>query len=123
MFSLLSGQTAGPASQQTSNPDYNAWVDFYRQPMAYFNQGAQQTQAPGLQVGTSRLRIHHDEAAIFSYGRQVPYKKTKTNMLLYFSMPLYAVTGTAAPAGPCLRCLCFYKTKDPHSLSAFNNLT
>ncbi|XP_032395563.1 far upstream element-binding protein 3 isoform X4 [Etheostoma spectabile] len=43
------GQTPGPASQQTSNPDYNAWVDFYRQPMAYFNQGAQQTQAPGLQ--------------------------------------------------------------------------
>uniref|UniRef100_A0A8C9YW93 Far upstream element (FUSE) binding protein 3 n=1 Tax=Sander lucioperca TaxID=283035 RepID=A0A8C9YW93_SANLU len=42
-------QTAGPASQQTSNPDYNAWVDFYRQPMAYFNQGAQQTQAPDLQ--------------------------------------------------------------------------
>uniref|UniRef100_A0AAQ4RUF1 K Homology domain-containing protein n=1 Tax=Gasterosteus aculeatus aculeatus TaxID=481459 RepID=A0AAQ4RUF1_GASAC len=46
---FLMGQTAGPASQQTSNPDYNAWVDFYRQPMAYFNQGAQQTQAPGLQ--------------------------------------------------------------------------
>ncbi|XP_047185442.1 far upstream element-binding protein 3 isoform X1 [Scophthalmus maximus] len=43
------GQTAGPGSQQTSNPDYNAWVDFYRQPMPYFNQGAQQTQAPGLQ--------------------------------------------------------------------------
>nr|XP_020456580.1 far upstream element-binding protein 3-like isoform X2 [Monopterus albus] len=43
------GQTAGPGSQQTSNPDYSAWVDFYRQPMAYFNQGAQQTQAPGLQ--------------------------------------------------------------------------
>uniref|UniRef100_A0A671YSK0 Far upstream element (FUSE) binding protein 3 n=1 Tax=Sparus aurata TaxID=8175 RepID=A0A671YSK0_SPAAU len=43
------GQTAGPASQQTSNPDYNAWVDFYRQPMAYLNQGAQQTQAPGFQ--------------------------------------------------------------------------
>ncbi|XP_063745622.1 far upstream element-binding protein 3 isoform X2 [Eleginops maclovinus] len=44
------GQTAGPGSQQTSNPDYNAaWVDFYRQPVAYFNQGAQQTQAPGLQ--------------------------------------------------------------------------
>ncbi|XP_029300404.1 far upstream element-binding protein 3 isoform X6 [Cottoperca gobio] len=44
------GQTAGPASQQTSNPDYNAaWVDFYRQPVAYFNQGSQQTQAPGLQ--------------------------------------------------------------------------
>ncbi|KAF0031512.1 hypothetical protein F2P81_016067 [Scophthalmus maximus] len=42
-------QTAGPGSQQTSNPDYNAWVDFYRQPMPYFNQGAQQTQAPGLQ--------------------------------------------------------------------------
>uniref|UniRef100_A0A3Q3KNS0 K Homology domain-containing protein n=1 Tax=Monopterus albus TaxID=43700 RepID=A0A3Q3KNS0_MONAL len=39
-------QTAGPGSQQTSNPDYSAWVDFYRQPMAYFNQGAQQTQAP-----------------------------------------------------------------------------
>uniref|UniRef100_A0A3Q3FWT5 Far upstream element (FUSE) binding protein 3 n=1 Tax=Labrus bergylta TaxID=56723 RepID=A0A3Q3FWT5_9LABR len=47
------GQTAGPGSQQTSNPDYSAWVDFYRQPMAYFNQGAQQTQAPGLQVRTN----------------------------------------------------------------------
>uniref|UniRef100_A0A8D2ZR57 K Homology domain-containing protein n=1 Tax=Scophthalmus maximus TaxID=52904 RepID=A0A8D2ZR57_SCOMX len=47
------GQTAGPGSQQTSNPDYNAWVDFYRQPMPYFNQGAQQTQAPGLQVITT----------------------------------------------------------------------
>uniref|UniRef100_A0A3Q3BDL0 Far upstream element (FUSE) binding protein 3 n=1 Tax=Kryptolebias marmoratus TaxID=37003 RepID=A0A3Q3BDL0_KRYMA len=44
------GQTAGPGSQQTSNPDYNAWVDFYRQPMAFFNQSAQQTPAPGLQV-------------------------------------------------------------------------
>ncbi|XP_029024985.1 far upstream element-binding protein 3 isoform X1 [Betta splendens] len=43
------GQAASPASQQTSNPDYSAWVDFYRQPMAYFNQGAQQAQAPGLQ--------------------------------------------------------------------------
>uniref|UniRef100_A0A8C6PJ57 Far upstream element binding protein 3 n=1 Tax=Nothobranchius furzeri TaxID=105023 RepID=A0A8C6PJ57_NOTFU len=43
------GQTAGPGSQQTSNPDYNAWVDFYRQPMAFFNQSAQQTPAPGLQ--------------------------------------------------------------------------
>ncbi|XP_026153769.1 far upstream element-binding protein 3 isoform X2 [Mastacembelus armatus] len=43
------GQTVGPESQQTSNPDYSAWVDFYRQPMAYFNQGSQQTQAPGLQ--------------------------------------------------------------------------
>lgn len=42
------GQTSGPTSQQTST-DYNAWVDFYRQPMAYFNQGAQQTAAPGLQ--------------------------------------------------------------------------
>ncbi|XP_028318417.1 far upstream element-binding protein 3 isoform X2 [Gouania willdenowi] len=43
------GQTAGTTSQQTSNPEYNAWVDFYRQPMAFFSQGAQQTQAPGLQ--------------------------------------------------------------------------
>uniref|UniRef100_A0A672ZLG8 Far upstream element (FUSE) binding protein 3 n=1 Tax=Sphaeramia orbicularis TaxID=375764 RepID=A0A672ZLG8_9TELE len=43
-------QTSGPGSQpQTSTTDYNAWVDFYRQPMAYFNQGAQQAQAPGLQ--------------------------------------------------------------------------
>uniref|UniRef100_A0A7N6AYP1 K Homology domain-containing protein n=1 Tax=Anabas testudineus TaxID=64144 RepID=A0A7N6AYP1_ANATE len=32
-------QNASLASQQTSNPDYSAWVDFYRQPMAYFNQG------------------------------------------------------------------------------------
>uniref|UniRef100_A0A8C2ZDV6 Far upstream element binding protein 3 n=1 Tax=Cyclopterus lumpus TaxID=8103 RepID=A0A8C2ZDV6_CYCLU len=46
---FIMSQTAGPGSQQTSNPDYNAWVDFYRQPMAYFNQGAQQTQAQGLQ--------------------------------------------------------------------------
>ncbi|XP_061149437.1 far upstream element-binding protein 3 isoform X2 [Syngnathus typhle] len=42
-------QTSTPGSQQASNPDFNAWVDFYRQPMAYFNQGAQQSQAPGLQ--------------------------------------------------------------------------
>ncbi|XP_047228800.1 far upstream element-binding protein 3 isoform X2 [Girardinichthys multiradiatus] len=42
-------QTTGPGSQQSSNPEYNAWVDFYRQPMAFFNQGAQQTPAPGLQ--------------------------------------------------------------------------
>uniref|UniRef100_A0A8C5DC42 K Homology domain-containing protein n=1 Tax=Gouania willdenowi TaxID=441366 RepID=A0A8C5DC42_GOUWI len=33
------GQTAGTTSQQTSNPEYNAWVDFYRQPMAFFSQG------------------------------------------------------------------------------------
>uniref|UniRef100_A0A8C4DMB1 K Homology domain-containing protein n=1 Tax=Dicentrarchus labrax TaxID=13489 RepID=A0A8C4DMB1_DICLA len=46
---LKLSQTAGPGSQQTSNPDYSAWVDFYRQPVAYFNQGTQQTQAPGLQ--------------------------------------------------------------------------
>lgn len=50
IFVIVKGQTAGPATQQTSNPDYNAWVDFYRQPMAFFNQGSQQTQAPGLQV-------------------------------------------------------------------------
>lgn len=54
-----SGQPAGPGSQQASSPDYNAWVDLYRQPMAYFNQGAPQTQAPGLQVssgsGSSRI--------------------------------------------------------------------
>uniref|UniRef100_H2LS54 Far upstream element (FUSE) binding protein 3 n=1 Tax=Oryzias latipes TaxID=8090 RepID=H2LS54_ORYLA len=49
-YNKVWGQTAGPATQQTSNPDYNAWVDFYRQPMAFFNQGSQQTQAPGLQV-------------------------------------------------------------------------
>ncbi|KAF3849053.1 hypothetical protein F7725_015550 [Dissostichus mawsoni] len=51
------GQSAGPASQQSSNPDYNAaWVDFYRQPVAYFNQGqAQQTQAPGLQFASAPL--------------------------------------------------------------------
>lgn len=49
LFCFL-GQTSGPGSQQTSNPDYNAWVDFYRQPMAFFNQSAQQTPASGLQV-------------------------------------------------------------------------
>uniref|UniRef100_A0A7N6B9J6 K Homology domain-containing protein n=1 Tax=Anabas testudineus TaxID=64144 RepID=A0A7N6B9J6_ANATE len=52
-YNKVWGQNASLASQQTSNPDYSAWVDFYRQPMAYFNQGAQQTQAPGLQVRTS----------------------------------------------------------------------
>ncbi|KAM3874265.1 far upstream element-binding protein 3 [Diretmus argenteus] len=50
------GQGAGPGSQQqSSTPEYpNTWVDFYRQPVAYFSQGAQQTQAPGLQVRTRR---------------------------------------------------------------------
>uniref|UniRef100_A0A7N6ACQ4 K Homology domain-containing protein n=1 Tax=Anabas testudineus TaxID=64144 RepID=A0A7N6ACQ4_ANATE len=48
-YNKVWGQNASLASQQTSNPDYSAWVDFYRQPMAYFNQGAQQTQAPDLQ--------------------------------------------------------------------------
>uniref|UniRef100_A0A672IV48 K Homology domain-containing protein n=1 Tax=Salarias fasciatus TaxID=181472 RepID=A0A672IV48_SALFA len=57
-------QTAGPGSQQTSNPDYNAWVDFYRQPMAFFNQGAQQTQAPGLQVTQALSSWKHDAAHI-----------------------------------------------------------
>uniref|UniRef100_A0A3Q3VI71 K Homology domain-containing protein n=1 Tax=Mola mola TaxID=94237 RepID=A0A3Q3VI71_MOLML len=47
------GQTPAPGSQQTSSPDYSAWVDFYRQPMAYYNQGTPQTQAPGLQVDLS----------------------------------------------------------------------
>uniref|UniRef100_A0A3P8TBH6 Far upstream element (FUSE) binding protein 3 n=1 Tax=Amphiprion percula TaxID=161767 RepID=A0A3P8TBH6_AMPPE len=55
-------QTAGPGSQQTSNPDYNAWVDFYRQPMAFFNQGAQQTQAPGLQVRSTLVPSADDVA-------------------------------------------------------------
>uniref|UniRef100_A0A7N9ATH8 Far upstream element (FUSE) binding protein 3 n=1 Tax=Mastacembelus armatus TaxID=205130 RepID=A0A7N9ATH8_9TELE len=49
IYNQLQAHTVGPESQQTSNPDYSAWVDFYRQPMAYFNQGSQQTQAPGLQ--------------------------------------------------------------------------
>ncbi|XP_034047792.1 far upstream element-binding protein 3 isoform X2 [Thalassophryne amazonica] len=48
-YNKVWGQTAGPGSQQTSAPEYSTWVDFYRQPLAYFNQGAQQTQAPGLQ--------------------------------------------------------------------------
>uniref|UniRef100_A0AAQ6IVB2 K Homology domain-containing protein n=1 Tax=Anabas testudineus TaxID=64144 RepID=A0AAQ6IVB2_ANATE len=38
-YNKVWGQNASLASQQTSNPDYSAWVDFYRQPMAYFNQG------------------------------------------------------------------------------------
>uniref|UniRef100_A0A671YPZ9 Far upstream element (FUSE) binding protein 3 n=1 Tax=Sparus aurata TaxID=8175 RepID=A0A671YPZ9_SPAAU len=82
------GQTAGPASQQTSNPDYNAWVDFYRQPMAYLNQGAQQTQAPGFQVRNISINsilqctIYHDEAAVIFFLLSTNLIKTT----MYLSM-------------------------------------
>lgn len=72
------GQTAGPGSQQTSSPDFNAWVDFYRQPVAYFNQGAAQTQAPGLQVRgdaySSRLdpKLGEDFLTLFLIGSYPP---------------------------------------------------
>ncbi|KAM4634739.1 far upstream element-binding protein 3 isoform 2-T2 [Polymixia lowei] len=48
-YSKAWGQAAGPGTQQSSTPEYSAWVDSYLQPVAYFSQGAQQTQAPGLQ--------------------------------------------------------------------------
>lgn len=64
--SFCSGQAASPGSQQTSNPDYSTWVDVYRQPMAFFSQGAQ-TQAPGLQVRSdSNVQMLKDQPV--SYG-------------------------------------------------------
>lgn len=85
-----SGQTTGPGSQQTSNPDYNAWVDFYRQPMAYFNQGAQQTQAPGLQVRSNCLYSVRLFCSMFWQYKSVrilppnPIKRPKQTMCQYF---------------------------------------
>uniref|UniRef100_A0A669C6P0 Far upstream element (FUSE) binding protein 3 n=1 Tax=Oreochromis niloticus TaxID=8128 RepID=A0A669C6P0_ORENI len=65
------GQAASPGSQQTSNPDYSTWVDVYRQPMAFFSQGAQ-TQAPGLQVRSdSNVQILKDQPV--SYGMHSVY--------------------------------------------------
>uniref|UniRef100_A0A3Q2X7R0 Far upstream element (FUSE) binding protein 3 n=1 Tax=Haplochromis burtoni TaxID=8153 RepID=A0A3Q2X7R0_HAPBU len=62
-------QAASPGSQQTSNPDYSTWVDVYRQPMAFFSQGAQ-TQAPGLQVRSdSNVQMLKDQPV--SYGMHI----------------------------------------------------
>lgn len=63
--SSCSGQAASPGSQQTSNPDYSTWVDVYRQPMAFFSQGAQ-TQAPGLQVRSdSNVQMLKDQPVLY----------------------------------------------------------